>query len=448
MINNGCLKKAVVCLGIIISSNTVYGQEGVWNGASRPALTAGGAAIGQPISVPIRTNSSPITLTQGVDQTPVPQGALTPGVPPAVPSNVPPPTGFGNPPPPSGFGNPPPPSGFGNPPPSGFGNPPPSGFGNNSPYVPGSSGMPLDRPATNNPNFLESAREYMGNGPFSGTTSRKLFESDHAFDNFASPTTNLFLFEDPRALTEVKPMYIYQTIPSSNNTLKGGNVNYLGGQARVAITERLSFVINKFGWISLNPTDQQAGFNSDLSFSELWLGPKWTFWRDEKNNLVAAAGLTFEIPSGPQRAFQNTGNLSLTPYVSAAHSFGRSSYGSFDVLSVLNWNISTNDARSNYLNLSAQIDYDILNWHRFYPMVNFNWFIYTKGGQSSFNFDGVDLVNFGGQSIGGKSVVTLGPGLRYKWSERVQSGIGLDWAVVGNQFLQDFRMSIDTIIRY
>ncbi|MEI6772631.1 MAG: hypothetical protein WCL90_13845, partial [Planctomycetota bacterium] len=111
MINHGCLKKAVVCLGIIISSNTVYGQEGVWNGASRPALTAGGAAIGQPVSVPIRTNSSPITLTQGVDQTPVPQGALTPGVPPAVPSNVPPPTGFGNPPP----------TGFGNPPPSGFG---------------------------------------------------------------------------------------------------------------------------------------------------------------------------------------------------------------------------------------------------------------------------------------------------------------------------------------
>jgi len=441
MSNNDYLKKALVCLGIFVSSSAVYSQEGVWNGSNRPALTAGGAAaIGQPISIPVRTNSSPITLTQGVEQSPVPSGALTPGVPPAVPSNVPPP-GFGNPPPPSGFGNPPPPSGFGNP-------PPPTGFGNNSPYVPGSTGMPLDRPATNNPNFLESAREYIGNGPFSGSTSRKLFESDHAFDNFASPTTNLFLFEDPRALTEVKPMYMYQTIPGSNNTLQGGNVNYLGGQARVAITERISFVINKFGWISLNPTDQQGGFNGDLSFSELWLGPKWTFWRDEKNNLVAATGLTFEIPSGPQRAFQNTGNLSLTPYVSAAHSFGRSSYGSFDVLSVLNWNISTNNARSNYLNLSAQIDYDILNWHRFYPMVNFNWFIYTKGGQSSFNFDGVDLVNFGGQSIGGKSVVTLGPGLRYKWSERVQSGIGLDWAVVGNQFLQDFRMSIDTIIRY
>ncbi len=415
------IKLYLVGIGILVAPNLTWGQEGIWMGANkRPALTSGGGAtIGQPLPLGASTSGkSPIILTQGEGA--VPPGAMTPsGVPPAVPSNVAPTF------PPPNYGNPP------------------------SPYIPGSTGMPLDNPpAANNQNFLDSAREYLGNGPFAGGTGRKLFESDHAFDNFASPTTNLFLFEDPRALTEVRPLYMYQTIPGKNETLQGGNVNYLGAQARVAITERISFVISKFGWISLNPTEQNAGFNSDLSFSEMWFGAKWTFWRDEKNNLVAATGLTFEIPSGPQRAFQNTGSLSLTPYISAAYSFGRSSYGSFDVMSVLNWNISTNDARSNYLNLSAQIDYDVLNWHRFYPMLNFNWFVYTKGGQSVFNFDGVDLVNFGGQSIGGQSVVTLGPGLRYKWSERVQSGIGLDWAVVGNNYLQDFRLSFDTIIRY
>jgi len=309
--------------------------------------------------------------------------------------------------------------------------------------------MPLDQAAApSNTGFMDNFRNYIGNGPFSGSHHRKPFESDHAFDNFASPTTNIFLFEDPRALTEIRPLYIFQTIPGKNSTLQGGNVNYLGTQARVAITERISLVINKFGWISLNPTDKQDGFNGDLSFSEFWLGPKWTFLRDEQHNLVAAGGLIFEIPTGPQRAFQNTGNLSLTPYASVAYSFGRSSYGAFDVMSNLNWNISTSNARSNFLNLSAQLDYDVLNWHRFYPMFNFNWNIYTKGGQSNFNFDGVDLVNFGGTSIGGKSVLTLGPGFRYKWSERIQTGLGLDWAVVGNNFLEDFRMTLDTCIRY
>ena len=88
MSNFDHLRKAVVCLGIFVSSNTVYSQEGVWNGSNRPALTAGGAAaIGQPISIPVRTNSSPITLTQGVEPSPVPSGALTPGVPPAIPGS-------------------------------------------------------------------------------------------------------------------------------------------------------------------------------------------------------------------------------------------------------------------------------------------------------------------------------------------------------------------------
>ena len=33
-----------------------------------------------------------------------------------------------------------------------------------------------------------------------------LVQSDHGFDNFISPVTNPSLFEDPRALTEVRPI--------------------------------------------------------------------------------------------------------------------------------------------------------------------------------------------------------------------------------------------------
>lgn len=413
---------SLALLGIAAWGTSLFGQEGVWMSAGRPPLTAGAAALGQPVplgSAPaVKSGYSPIILTQGEAPPPAPPGAFVPNG--SVPA---PPPAFGSPAPPPTFGAPP-------------------------PFIPGSTGMPLDQPAPSNTGFLDNFRNYIGNGPFAGSHHRKPFESDHAFDNFASPTTNIFLFEDPRALTEVRPLYIFQTIPGANQTLQGGNVNYLGMQARVAITERISMVFNKFGWISLNPTDKEDGFNSALSFSEIWLGPKWTFLRDEQHNLVAAAGLIFEIPAGPQRAFQNTGSLSLTPYASVAYNFGRSSFGSFDVMSNLNWNISTSSARSNFLNLSAQLDYDVLNWHRFYPMFNFNWNIYTKGGQSDFHFDGVDLVNFGGTSIGGKSVLTLGPGFRYKWTEGIQTGIGMDWAVVGNQFLQDFRLTIDTIFRY
>ena len=35
------------------------------------------------------------------------------------------------------------------------------------------------------------------------------FKSDHVFDGFISPVTNPFLFEDPRSLTEVRPIFMY-----------------------------------------------------------------------------------------------------------------------------------------------------------------------------------------------------------------------------------------------
>src|SRR5205085_9724483 len=40
------------------------------------------------------------------------------------------------------------------------------------------------------------------------------FESDHCLDTFSSPVTNPFLFEDPRSLTELRPIFIWQKIPS------------------------------------------------------------------------------------------------------------------------------------------------------------------------------------------------------------------------------------------
>ena len=48
---------------------------------------------------------------------------------------------------------------------------------------------------------------------------RGLFKSDCAFDNFVSPVTNPFLFEDPRSLTELRTTFIYQRIPGGQAML-------------------------------------------------------------------------------------------------------------------------------------------------------------------------------------------------------------------------------------
>jgi hypothetical protein len=139
-----------------------------------------------------------------------------------------------------------------------------------------------------------------------------------------SPVTNPFYFEDPRALTEVRPIFMYQSIPGSNPAATG-NMFWYGTQLRAAFTEKLSLTINKLGGISATgssypPLDPSA-FDSN-GFSEFWITPKWTFYRDERSGTVAAAGMQLQIPT-TSNVYQNTGNLGLTPFASVGQTFGR-----------------------------------------------------------------------------------------------------------------------------
>ena len=59
---------------------------------------------------------------------------------------------------------------------------------------------------------------------------RKPFQSDHNFDHFISPVSDPFYFEDPRALTELRPIFMFQSIPHNNPVFHGGNIEFFGTQ--------------------------------------------------------------------------------------------------------------------------------------------------------------------------------------------------------------------------
>src|SRR5262249_35190186 len=163
---------------------------------------------------------------------------------------------------------------------------------------------------------------------------RHLFESDHCFDNFVSPVSSPFFAEDPRALTELRPIFLWQQTPSRNAVYGGGDLVFFGTQARVAITERFSFVLNKLGGVWSEPHNPGDEFAAHSGFSEVWLGPKYTFWRDDRTGTLMAAGLTFQLPSGPRKVFQDTGHFSLAPYLSFAQNlnFLPTGWGSFNFM--------------------------------------------------------------------------------------------------------------------
>src|SRR5262249_20078917 len=184
-------------------------------------------------------------------------------------------------------------------------------------------------------------------------------QSDHEFDVFASPVTNPFYMEDPRALTEVRPLFIAQNSPNHVPVFAGGNSYFYGVQGRVAFNDQWSLVINKFGFVTFDPNNPNVDLHSKTGFAEIHLGPKWTFLHNASTNTVAAVGLTLEVPFGSKQVLQDTGTLSLDPYISFAQSFGRTSYGQFNFMGTAGFNFSVDDQRSSFFHTGLHLDYDV-----------------------------------------------------------------------------------------
>ncbi|MDB5307793.1 MAG: hypothetical protein JWO38_1995 [Gemmataceae bacterium] len=274
------------------------------------------------------------------------------------------------------------------------------------------------------------------------------FRSDHAFDGFISPVSNPFLFEDPRSLTEIRPIFISQRIPGKARDFNGGHVTFFGTQARLAITDRLSFTINKLGgvWFS---TGGGSPFSGDSGFSELWFGPKYTFIRNEQTGSLLAGGLLFQTPVGSPGVFQNTGGLSLVPYATYGQNLFRDfRFGSFNFLANGGYSFATSKSRSDYLYLNAHLDMDVMNWHRIYPLVEMNWFVNTSNGTANpIGIEGRDLINFGGQAKG-TGLLTGAIGVRGKITESAQIGTAFEVPLAGRRDLFDYRFTVDFILRY
>ncbi|MBY0459155.1 MAG: hypothetical protein K2V38_17605 [Gemmataceae bacterium] len=280
-----------------------------------------------------------------------------------------------------------------------------------------------------------------------GHRNGEWFRSDHGYDNFISPVSNPFLAEDPRSLTELRPVFIYQKVPGDQRDFRGGNISFFGAQARLALSDRWSLVFHKLGGISVNPGGGSR-FASDTGFAELWVGPKYTFYRGEENGALVAGGLQFQLPVGSKAAFQDTGTLSLAPYVTYGQNFFRESrFGSFNSIITTGYSFSTNNQRSDYLWLTGHLDFNVLNLRRFYPLAELNWVLNTSSGRAlTIGSEGRDLINFGGQAKHGLLTGALGG--RFVLTQNAQFGAAFEIPFAGPKDFFRYRFTLDFILRY
>jgi hypothetical protein len=326
------------------------------------------------------------------------------------------------------------------PPPPGVGPPPP-------PPPPGAEDYNCGVPTTPPVGLLQQITQPCG--------PRSLFQSDHCFDSFVSPVTNPFFFLDARALTEVRPIILWQQTPRSNSLYAGSDIIFVGLQGSVALTERLSVYVSKLGWIWNEVHNGTTDLSSHDGFVGVNLGGQYAIIRNEKcegilpGKTLLTVGMQFEIPAGPNKVAQDTGNLSLTPYLSFAQEFGETPYGTFHFMKTTGFSLSIDQVRTDFFFSSYHLDFGIGKCPQWYPFVELNWFYYFHSGTArNFTFEGRDLFNFGSTQIGGHHDLAIAVGTRYKITEWAQLGGAIEFPLLNNHQLMNFRVTFDAIFKY
>ena len=260
--------------------------------------------------------------------------------------------------------------------------------------------------------------------------------SDKCFTNFISPMTNPVYFEDPRTLTEARFIFINNQLPAA---VGGQNVQVIAVQARVALTERLSIIATKDGFItSQNPLVQDG-------FADVSAGLKYNVFRDVETQTIASVGTTFEMPVGSTRSLQGNGDGEFHLFATGGTEF----LPYWHWVSGTGFRLPVDRAAENQLwYWSNHIDYQMGD-SGFYLFTECNWWAYMSSGTAfGAPIGGGDLFNLGSVGMGGVNYVTGAYGVKYKPSVNSELGIAYEFPYSQRKDLMQDRLTVDLIIRY
>lgn len=263
-----------------------------------------------------------------------------------------------------------------------------------------------------------------------------IMPSDHCFDSFISPMTNPVFFEDPRQLTEVRGIFLQHKVPLAAG---GGDVQLYAAQARARITERLSIIATKDGYIvSQNPIIADG-------WADVAAGLKYTLYSNAATQRLLSGGLTYEIPAGTPRTLQGNGDSEFHLFLSGGAEIME--YG--HVVSGSGFRLPADCAvESQMWYWSNHFDYQVLqNW---YLLTEYNWYHWMKSGDNTAlaGVEGGDLFNFGSTGVAGNDIVTGAFGAKYKPNRHVEIGVAWELPLTERRDILENRLTVDAIVRY
>lgn len=264
-------------------------------------------------------------------------------------------------------------------------------------------------------------------------------------DQMISPVSVPTVNEDPRITTELRPMYLYTSIPDSFVT-RGGDYSVVAVQARLAITDRIGFIATKDGYIYLRPDNKIPGVVGDNDgFANIAFGFKGSVWQDEASASIVTLGMRYEAPTGNTRVLQGQylreGDGVLNPFLSASKGFD-----DFHMQLYTGPRVGISGGDTSFWDLSVHLDYRL--FERFYPVLEFNWIHSLDGGRRlPIAQEGFDLVNLGASASSGNSVATVAFGTRVRICKQLDFGVTGEYPMTSREDIIGWRVTTDLIWR-
>ena len=260
--------------------------------------------------------------------------------------------------------------------------------------------------------------------------------SDHCFDSFISPMTNPVFFEDPRTLTEARAIYLHHVVPNAVAT--GGDIDLIALQLRAALTDRLSIVAAKDGYLtSSNPLIQDGWAN-------VAAGLKYNLIANPQTQRLLSTGFSYEMPVGSPQSQQGIGDGDFHVYLTGGTEFLDHCHW----LSASGFRLpSDHNTGSTMWYWSNHFDVEVRDgW---YALAETNWYNWTRSGGAGINgVEGGDLFNLGSTGVAGKDIVTQAFGMKFKRNRHRELGIAFEFPVTDVKDVIDNRLTVDWIFRY
>ena len=257
------------------------------------------------------------------------------------------------------------------------------------------------------------------------------------FEQARRPISNPTLFDLALPTTNLHPIFMQHVLPNQINAGGGsvpfgGDVQLYALQFEYALSDRLSVVATKDGYVDMN-FDNPA-FTDSTGFANLGGGLKYAFLLDPASQTALSGSLTVEFPTGNSDVLQGEGK-GLVNLIGS----GLKLVDDWQFAGGAGLQLPFSDEQTTMGWASAHASYEVSRW--FIPLVEVNWFHVIEEGDGRGNFgnqlgggipgavqfEGGDLFNLGATNASDSpDFVSAAIGFRSRLSDAVTAGFAYE----------------------